>query len=141
MQREEVLKLLRKRLDEEGSVALAKRLGVTRQAIWAVLCGKWGPGSRLLRALGLVETTTVHRQGKPRKKVSPYKRAANYSHRLVKEAILSGLLPNLKLGDVVCVDCKVNLASVYDHRDYSKPLTVEPVCHMCNTKRGPAILS
>lgn len=27
----------------------------------------------------------------------------------------------------------------YDHRDYNKPLEVEPVCHSCNMKRGPGI--
>lgn len=26
----------------------------------------------------------------------------------------------------------------YDHRDYSKPWAVEPVCDRCNTLRGPA---
>lgn len=27
----------------------------------------------------------------------------------------------------------------YDHRDYTKPLSVEPVCRSCNKLRGPAI--
>lgn len=36
-----------------------------------------------------------------------------------------------------CVDCGKQ-AAVYDHRDYSKPLDVEPVCRSCNAKRGPA---
>ena len=26
----------------------------------------------------------------------------------------------------------------YDHRDYSKPLEVDPVCRRCNQMRGPA---
>lgn len=31
-----------------------------------------------------------------------------------------------------------NDAAVYDHRDYSRPLEVEPVCDPCNSKRGRA---
>ena len=36
-----------------------------------------------------------------------------------------------------CVDCGVT-ATCYDHRDYSKPWAVEPVCDRCNKLRGPA---
>jgi hypothetical protein len=36
-----------------------------------------------------------------------------------------------------CVDCG-EAASDYDHRDYGKPLEVDPVCHPCNIKRGSA---
>lgn len=35
-----------------------------------------------------------------------------------------------------CTDCD-KIAEVYDHRDYSRPLEVEPVCKSCNYKRGP----
>lgn len=35
-----------------------------------------------------------------------------------------------------CVDCGKR-AQVYDHRDYTKPLDVVPVCRGCNNKRGP----
>ena len=37
-----------------------------------------------------------------------------------------------------CVDCGVP-ATCYDHRDYNKPLEVEPVCSKCNFHRGAAI--
>lgn len=37
-----------------------------------------------------------------------------------------------------CVDCQ-RPAVVYEHRDYNKPLDVQPVCISCNFKRGPAI--
>lgn len=37
-----------------------------------------------------------------------------------------------------CVDCGAQ-AQQYDHRDYRKPLVVEPVCRSCNKLRGPAI--
>lgn len=36
-----------------------------------------------------------------------------------------------------CVDCGRD-AHAYDHRDYSRPLDIEPVCASCNAKRGPA---
>lgn len=36
-----------------------------------------------------------------------------------------------------CTDCG-NPAEVYDHRDYGRPLDVEPVCHACNHQRGAA---
>jgi hypothetical protein len=37
-----------------------------------------------------------------------------------------------------CVDCGAQ-ARDYDHRDYNKPLEVDPVCRRCNLRRGPAI--
>jgi hypothetical protein len=37
----------------------------------------------------------------------------------------------------VCVDCG-RVAKNYDHRYYSRPLDVVPVCVSCNQKRGPA---
>ncbi len=52
-----------------------------------------------------------------------------------RAAALCGLLPALD-GTVCCVDCG-QVAMVYDHRDYWKPLEAEPVCHRCNTRRGP----
>lgn len=36
-----------------------------------------------------------------------------------------------------CVDCGAP-ATMYDHRNYYKPLEVEPVCRSCNGKRGQA---
>lgn len=36
-----------------------------------------------------------------------------------------------------CVDCG-GPARDLEHRDYSKPLDVVPVCRACNFKRGPA---
>ena len=37
-----------------------------------------------------------------------------------------------------CVDCG-KPAAEYDHRDYNKPLEIEPVCRSCNRIRGAAI--
>ncbi len=37
--------------------------------------------------------------------------------------------------DTLCADCGAQ-AKLYDHRDYYKPLDVEPVCTACNNRRG-----
>ena len=58
------------------------------------------------------------------------------AHRAVAKARKKGDLPDPKT--LECVDCK-SPAVVYEHRDYSKPLDVEPVCISCNFRRGPAI--
>jgi uncharacterized Zn finger protein (UPF0148 family) len=39
-----------------------------------------------------------------------------------------------------CVDCGAQAVG-YEHRDYSKPLEVDPICDSCNYRRGPAIWS
>jgi NADPH-dependent curcumin reductase CurA len=54
---------------------------------------------------------------------------------LVRKAVKKGTLVNLKETYIECVDCECR-ARVYDHRDYSKPLDVEPVCVRCNIARG-----
>jgi len=36
-----------------------------------------------------------------------------------------------------CVDCGA-WATCWEHRNYDKPLNVEPTCDSCNHKRGPA---
>lgn len=54
----------------------------------------------------------------------------------VKSAVRRGLLLRLD-GRVRCTDCP-RPATEYDHRDYARPLDVEPVCRSCNHRRGPA---
>lgn len=54
--------------------------------------------------------------------------------RLTSKAVRKGELPVPIY--CVCVDCG-QPAAVYDHRDYTKPLDVQPVCLSCNHKRGP----
>lgn len=49
-----------------------------------------------------------------------------------------GVLPPLKDPAIRCVDCGA-IATEYDHRDYSRPLDVDPVCSSCNKLRGPAV--
>jgi len=58
------------------------------------------------------------------------------AHSIVWKAKKAGLLPKFD-GSILCTDCEV-CATEYDHRNYFKPLEVEPVCHSCNVKRGPA---
>jgi len=55
---------------------------------------------------------------------------------LVHRAIVNGELAAVHT--CLCADCG-KVAQHYDHRDYNRPLDVEPVCHSCNLKRGPAI--
>lgn len=57
--------------------------------------------------------------------------------RLVRAAIRKSELPDPST--LECVDCG-KPAYCYDHRDYSQPLLVEPVCQGCNIRRGPALL-
>lgn len=60
---------------------------------------------------------------------------ARAAHLAVARARRAGLLdaPRGK----PCADCG-GAAIEYDHRDYSEPLEVEPVCRRCNLLRGPA---
>ena len=67
--------------------------------------------------------------------MSARKPIMNAAMRAVKKAIERGLLP--PIDGRYCVDCGA-FAHVYDHRDYSKPLSVDPVCRSCNRTRGPA---
>lgn len=55
--------------------------------------------------------------------------------QVVARAVAAGHLP--KAATRKCADCG-EPASVYDHRDYTQPLKVEPVCRSCNVMRGPA---
>src|SRR5579863_750372 len=54
----------------------------------------------------------------------------------VRKAIREGLLPRLT-GEIPCTDCGAP-AKQYDHRWYSRPLEVQPVCRRCNILRGCA---
>lgn len=66
-----------------------------------------------------------------------YAQIRNAAHAAVYKAVRKGLIPSLKIHDIACVDCG-NSATDYDHRNYDKPLEVEPVCRACNLRRGPA---
>lgn len=74
---------------------------------------------------------------KPQKKLSKARQEAAYA---VRQAMKSGVLVNLyrDYHEIQCSDCD-RKASCWDHRDYSRPLDVEPVCHGCNNRRGAGI--
>lgn len=65
------------------------------------------------------------------------RKAGTIAHLLVAVAVRDGRLP--RPSTLQCVDCQWQTAEVYDHRDYDKPLEVDPVCRPCNTKRGTVI--
>ncbi|MDP9651932.1 hypothetical protein [Paraburkholderia caledonica] len=56
----------------------------------------------------------------------------------VRKAVLRGDLPPVT--NHIYADCG-KPAQAYDHRDYSKPLEVDPVCDSCNGRRGAALPS
>lgn len=62
-------------------------------------------------------------------------RLAARAATVVARAIAAGLL--VKAKNLSCTDCD-SPAYGYDHRDYSKPLEVQPVCRRHNAKRGHA---
>ena len=54
----------------------------------------------------------------------------------IKQAIKRGELAPIT-ADTKCIDCG-SPAYGYEHRDYSKPLDVVPICRRCNWRRGAA---
>lgn len=68
--------------------------------------------------------------------IDPLKTPKYLAHAAVAKAIRTGAL--VRPETFQCVDCQ-GAATVYDHRDYSQPLRVDPVCRSCNSRRGPAI--
>jgi hypothetical protein len=63
-------------------------------------------------------------------------RRRNKALSIVNNARLSGKLADPK--SFKCADCS-DQAYIWEHRDYSKPLDVQPVCYKCNRRRGLAI--
>lgn len=60
---------------------------------------------------------------------------AHKATKAVSRAVKTGRLAPVET--LKCVDCGAK-AKHYDHRDYTKPLDVEPCCVRCNFRRGPA---
>lgn len=58
-----------------------------------------------------------------------------FARAAVACAVRRGALPRPETR--ACVDCG-GVARDYDHRDYSRPLEVEPVCRSCNKLRPAA---
>ena len=53
----------------------------------------------------------------------------------VNLAVRRQVLP--RVSSLTCADCD-RRAAEYDHRDYTRPLDVDAVCHRCNARRGLA---
>lgn len=79
---------------------------------------------------------TYSRQANSNKRSINGKHWQKTAHKIVSIAVKSGILQPAQ--KYKCVDCGKD-AFVYEHRDYQKPLDVEPVCVSCNSKRGSAI--
>jgi hypothetical protein len=62
-------------------------------------------------------------------------RLREHAMAAVARAVRRGALKSLRDGATPCVDC-AGPATMYDHRDYRKPLLVVPVCRGCNQRRG-----
>jgi len=60
---------------------------------------------------------------------------AGWASGLVNQSIMRGELP--RADSLLCTDCGEQ-ARDYDHRDYTRPLDVEPTCRSCNNFRGSA---
>jgi hypothetical protein len=56
-----------------------------------------------------------------------------WARGLVNRAVKCGAMP--KASALACVDCGLP-AKCYDHRDYRKPLKVDAVCDLCDSRRG-----
>lgn len=59
------------------------------------------------------------------------------AHKAVAQAIAHRVIDRPAV--FKCMDCSRD-AVEYDHRDYTKPLAVDPVCRRCNLARGPALV-
>ena len=60
------------------------------------------------------------------------------SARLVlQKSLKDGSFIKVRDSGLSCVDCD-GPATCWEHRDYSKPLDVEPCCHGCNVRRAEA---
>ena len=86
-------------------------------------------------ALPLLRSHKIYFCKECKVKAGPIKNGRD-AHGMVRAAIRFGYLR--PASEYQCVDCG-SAAECYDHRDYNKPLDVEPVCIGCNVRRGPAI--
>jgi len=69
-------------------------------------------------------------------KASVKQKTHNTIRNITRAAVKKGVLPHPRT--LACLDCG-NPAECYDHRDYNKPLAVDPVCRRCNNFRGAGV--
>lgn len=109
--------------------AIGVFLGVTRQAVHANVYGvpksrvSWKPPAKPILDLETMDFASA---------LLLQQRAISR----VGQAVFRGDIP--KPSELKCTDCGGSATS-YDHRDYRRPLDVEPVCQRCNLLRGPDI--
>lgn len=77
----------------------------------------------------------------PRRRCYDCKGIAHYVGMIARAEVaraiaLGRLLPATSFR---CADCPA-WADEWDHRDYSRPLAVDPVCRSCNCQRGPGVI-
>lgn len=100
-------------------------------------CGCCGTVEMARSAGSYIRCTSCRAEGRAHPDIAPHRNSDKRECvRAVRQAIVSGELPPPR--GMVCVDCGGE-AIEYEHRDYRKPLDVEPICRGCNLKRGPAI--
>ena len=84
----------------------------------------------------------LRRPDDPRRQVQDM-RSKDHAFLMARRKAMSVVGMAVKRGDIKkakeykCVDCGRG-GQVYDHRDYDKPLAIEPVCRSCNILRGSA---
>lgn len=64
---------------------------------------------------------------------------ASYAASVLRKEIRKGNMLKAKDIGLACVDCG-SAAEVWEHRDYTKPLDVDPCCISCNLRRGKAYI-
>lgn len=67
-----------------------------------------------------------------------YYNMQTFALRIVSISRKEGLLADPKT--LKCMDCGKN-AKYWEHRNYARPLLVDPICQKCNIKRGKSINS
>lgn len=84
------------------------------------------------------KSNKYHTENRKLIRIKEVESGARLANRVTYTEVKGGRLPKLSSVEVACVDCG-RRATQYDHRDYNKPLDVDPVCRSCNQIRGPAI--
>lgn len=123
-----------------SQIQLAAAIGVAQSTIADIERGrnarsKYTPA---IAAAFSVDAIWLSEGSEPRftPNVAPIETKCHQAHRFARLAVRNGYLKDPTA--LTCVDCGAP-AKVYDHRDYNKPLDVDPVCHSCNATRGPAL--
>lgn len=139
------IRVMRERLDLSQE-ELARKLGVTTKTVyrWEALLAEPSKAAKARLASFLCQQATM---ALPKPIWIRFVHLRNSANRAVGIEVHKGRIPRLhnpKMGldrgvKVTCVDCGKNPAIEYDHRDYTRPLEVDPVCQSCNQLRGMAI--